>query len=310
MTFLREIQDAAASSTVSVSDLLRKCKILAARLGSDSLAEWVRKELDGYGDAELPPYRFLSHVESKGTFSGPMGSMIRNAPIPVEILGEAIAKTIRECRLPEGVTVYEDLTRSENGNFQLPWPSSVTALFARDIYDNLVCLQAWRVIPRGAMIQIIDSVRTKVLEFALEIERQNPDAGDAPVNSAPIPHSIVERAVNYNFHGSVGNVAAGSHDFEQHAAINQIQQLNFDIAEVRRELPVLREALLAAATEPDHYRDVAAIRSAEIEAEKQDKPKLLGYLSKVGSWGCDIATKIGTTVVADLLKQAIGHPPG
>ena len=39
----------------------RKCKILAARLSSAELAQWVTWELDGYPDDQpVPPYRELS----------------------------------------------------------------------------------------------------------------------------------------------------------------------------------------------------------------------------------------------------------
>jgi hypothetical protein len=41
MTLLEEIQNAAVDATSDLGTLLRKCKLLAARLGSKSLEEWV-----------------------------------------------------------------------------------------------------------------------------------------------------------------------------------------------------------------------------------------------------------------------------
>jgi hypothetical protein len=55
-----------------LAGLLRKCLMLGAETGSDSLRQWARKELNGYGDGdELPHYRKLPHPPlSADTMSG------------------------------------------------------------------------------------------------------------------------------------------------------------------------------------------------------------------------------------------------
>ena len=52
MSLLREIQDAAISSDVELSVLLRKCKVLAARLGNQDFKEWIDNELSGYKNVD------------------------------------------------------------------------------------------------------------------------------------------------------------------------------------------------------------------------------------------------------------------
>src|SRR5665213_2227657 len=60
MTLLREIQAAATDPTVDVSTLLRKAKILAARLKNPEFEAWVDNELNGYEDRKaVPLYRVL-----------------------------------------------------------------------------------------------------------------------------------------------------------------------------------------------------------------------------------------------------------
>lgn len=62
MSLLREIQNDLANPGGDVTSVLRKCKILSARLGSDDLAAWVDLELDGYPEAQpTPEYRHFSH---------------------------------------------------------------------------------------------------------------------------------------------------------------------------------------------------------------------------------------------------------
>ena len=82
MSLLREIQNDAVNSNVKISDLLRKCKILAVRLGSTEFQSWINKELNGYSsEDELPEYRIIE-VNSKGNFAGAFGASLTNIDIP------------------------------------------------------------------------------------------------------------------------------------------------------------------------------------------------------------------------------------
>jgi hypothetical protein len=56
MTLLREIAHAASDPQFDLPSLLRKCKILAARLGSPEFSAWIAWELDGYPDEESTPH--------------------------------------------------------------------------------------------------------------------------------------------------------------------------------------------------------------------------------------------------------------
>src|SRR5690348_8010178 len=83
MTLLAEIQRDAIDTSVSVSVLLRKCLLLAARLDHAPLREWVENELNGYASSDLvPPYRAKREVRVRGDFSGPMGYWWQGAEIP------------------------------------------------------------------------------------------------------------------------------------------------------------------------------------------------------------------------------------
>ncbi|MEG0179830.1 MAG: hypothetical protein RR654_09790, partial [Oscillospiraceae bacterium] len=45
---------------------------------------------------------------------------------------------------------------------------------------------------------IVDIVKTKILNFVLEIEVINPEAGEAKLNSNPIPQEKVSQIFNIN----------------------------------------------------------------------------------------------------------------
>ncbi len=85
MDLLEDIQNAAADSSSDVSTLLRKCKILAARLDKQRLEDWLIWESDGYPkDVPVPEYR-IWRLQVKGNFLGAYSSQ-SHAPVPTALL--------------------------------------------------------------------------------------------------------------------------------------------------------------------------------------------------------------------------------
>ncbi len=218
MSLLREIQNAAIDSTIGLAVLLRKCKVLAARLGNPEFKEWVERELSGYDDiGSLPDYRII-HVNSKGHFSGPFQSGLRNADIPMSCIPKELRNKLSHSYLTQPVASMEALVNSANGGtLQEPWNPDIVAYVGQKIYEGMNCIQAWKVIPVTAIVAALDAVRNRILSFVLEIEAESPDAGEAPVNSNPVPQEKVHQIFNTYITGNVQNVAAGSTDVEQKA---------------------------------------------------------------------------------------------
>jgi hypothetical protein len=88
VTLLREIQSAATESKVDISTVLRKSRILAARLQNPELEAWVSRELNGYTERSvLPPYRVVP-VEVRGHLRNGSGLHWNPAPIMTASLPE------------------------------------------------------------------------------------------------------------------------------------------------------------------------------------------------------------------------------
>jgi hypothetical protein len=221
MSLLREIQSDAINSNVNVSDLLRKCKILAYRLGNDDFKSWVDFELNGYGSTDsLPNYRTV-YVGSKGYFVGSFGRSLSNADIPTHGLPDWLQESCSKADFNNPIATLESYTfNDKNGQLTQSWSPAILAKFGSNMYSDLNCIQAWKVIPVASVIGIIDTVKTKILNFVLEIEVINPEAGEAELNSNPIPQDKVSQIFNINISGNVQNLASGN----THSAIHQ--QLN------------------------------------------------------------------------------------
>lgn len=216
MSLLREIQDTAIDSNTELAVLLRKCKVLAARLSSPEFKQWVENELSGYEDMDiLPEYRIMK-VNSKGHFSGPYQSGLRNADIPLSCIEQDFHKNLSHSYLAQPVAALESLVRdASGGTLQEPWNPDLVAYVGQNIYQGMNCMQAWKVIPVAGIVAALDAVRNRVLNFVLEIEAESPDAGEAPVNSNPVSQEKVNQIFNTYITGTVQNVATGGSNVSQ-----------------------------------------------------------------------------------------------
>ncbi|HHK8465393.1 TPA: hypothetical protein ACQYBX_004669 [Vibrio parahaemolyticus] len=226
MSLLREIQNSAIDANEPIGTLLRKCKVLAVRLGSSEFKNWVENELNGYTRKEaIPEYRIMS-VGCKGYFSGGFGSSMSNASIPSCCIPKDFREGLFTSYLAQPVSSIEALiSDSDGGVVQEPWPADVTAHFGMNIYQGMNCLQAWKIIPVNALVGILDMIRSRVLNFVLEIESEDPEAGDAPINSQPVAEEKVQQIFHTYITGNVQNVATGSSHVNQHAVNNENTQL-------------------------------------------------------------------------------------
>ena len=76
MSLLHDIQAAVLQEGADLGPILLKVRLLAAQLGSQPLADWVKHESEGYpSETPVPDYRIIQ-VTYTATFSGPFGSGI------------------------------------------------------------------------------------------------------------------------------------------------------------------------------------------------------------------------------------------
>jgi hypothetical protein len=216
MSLLREIQSAAIDSNTDLATLLRKCKVLAARLGNQEFKVWVDNELSGYKSKNvLPEYRVLD-VFSKGHFAGPFNSGMNNADIPLSCIPEEYREMMSKSYMMQPVASIEALiSKSKSGSVEEPWNPDFVAMVGRDMYTNMWCMQAWKVIPKGAIVAALSEIRNRILSFVLEIEAEDPEAGEAALNSTPVSQEKVHQIFLTTINGNVQNIATGSNDFEQ-----------------------------------------------------------------------------------------------
>jgi len=297
VSLLRDIQETAVGADSDVATLLRKCKILAARLGNAEFKQWVDKELNGYDDrASLPSYRIL-HVQSVGDFSGPFGRSLRNAPIPISCLPEEWRDSVRYSYLMQPIGAYTSLIAGGNqANAQENWLPELVARFGGDIYQDMNCLTARKIIPYNAIAALIDTIKTRVLSFCLEIEAVDPDVGETPLNTYSIPQDRIAQVFNTYISGTVQNVATGGSQFRQQAtttlgpsedlfrqllgAITSMRQEDSNAPVVARAVEAMRDSV-GTQSFGSHYQAFMSLLSDHIQVYG---PIVAPYLSALAAF--------------------------
>ena len=113
---LQDIVDKAVDSSTDIGELLRSCKMLASRLNSEVLENWLVGEMNGYSeDVELPEYRIWPQI-IKGNFVGPLGASLQGVQITPALLPEDWRERITVARAHDSVAAIEDtLSQSDAG---------------------------------------------------------------------------------------------------------------------------------------------------------------------------------------------------
>jgi len=177
VSLLQQIQESVVREGSDLGSVLLKLRLLAARLGSDTLEEWVKHESEGYPiDAEIPPYRVVS-VTYRGTFSGAFGSEIKNAQIPLYIIEKYAGESWTNHEVRESITAVDEMVKKSSAGGTLDIDASnLILLLQGKIYPDYACIDISGTISPTAFYEIQQTVRSRILELTLELEKSVPGA--------------------------------------------------------------------------------------------------------------------------------------
>ena len=298
MSLLKDIQSAAIDANADIIVLLRKCKVLAARLGNSDFKSWVEYELNGYPSKDdLPQYRILK-VQSRGNFSGPFGSGYKNVLIPPRCLPKEWRDLVTRAYLTESISAYNALLQNkpdEDKKLMSHWPADL--LPEVEVFEDTVCYAAWREIPPNSIVSFIDTVKNKILDFVLKIEEIDPKAGDGLPDSKILSEEDVKQVFNISIMGNVGNLATGSSNFSQD---QHIEVLKGDMDSLKKYL----------SSKGVTNADISSLEKALKADPPQKSPDTLGVKTAtwIGTMVAKAATgawEVGVGIATDLLNKAI-----
>jgi hypothetical protein len=298
---LNDIIDLATDNQHPIAVLLRKCIVLSHQLRNERLKFWANNELNGY-DLEdvLPSYRVFKII-AKGNFSGRGGSQIIGLHIPPAVLEEEHRRWAAEMPLIHPISVYEDLSKG-GGCIEAPWDPNLVLYYQRRLpVPGYALISAWQEIPPSAIVGMLDTIRTRVLNMTLEIKAEVGRNDDDFERITPQAAKVVDQTIVNNIFG--GNVYVSSGESTMNATTIQQQQQNIAAGDWEHLANVLRGAGISGA-ELDELS--TAIKEDRPSMGTKVKKWITDAAPKVLSGGVKIGMTVGQTLLLEYLKQYYG----
>lgn len=303
MSVLREIQVSIVEPDCELSAILLKLRLLASRLGSNPLEQWVKHEAEGYPpDVEVPNYRKLG-VSYIGTWFGPFGASISNAPIPQHLIEKFAGKKWTEYEMRQSIAVVDDVlhrNNGESGTLQID-ASNLILLLQGKVYEDYACNSVTGRISTTAIREIQYAVRNRILELTIELEKAVPAAAEVTLGKPRAAEAGAAEAVtqifNQTIHGHYTNVTSSGAGAQITLAIAQ-GDANAMIGE-----------LVRAGIPQESAKEFAGIVASE-EPESPDKPfgaRARDWLARNIGKAADGTWKVGMTVATRALEEAALH---
>lgn len=299
MGLLLELQTAVLQGSAEIAPVLLKLRLLAARLGSQPLADWVKYESEGYpSDVKVPDYRGIG-VSYTATFFGPFGSSITNAPISPYLIEKYAGKSWTHYEMRESVAAIDELlANSEKGGSLHVEASNLILLLQGKIYKGYACNAVSGTIARSALAAIRHAVLSRVLELTLEIEKSVPEASSVSLDdSGQLSNSTAGKTTQITHQIIYGNYTSVS--------ATGGSKITVQIGE--RDVKALASYLESVGISQQDAQEIANLAARE-EPESVAEPmgpKVRGWLVRnikkaaTGTW------KIGVAVATDVIKEAL-----
>jgi hypothetical protein len=282
-----------SSNDGSLTEALLKTKILLHQIGKKELTDWVNDELNGYANkGAVPPYRVVSAQVLANASNGAW--RITSHPIPLYHLKPERREDLEVSRMAESLAVLEDLaSKDDEGTITRPLPMEANGLLSKGLGNGYVIERAWCELNKFEIKNILVQVRSRLLDFLLELRDS---AGDARTDQ-----ELKEKATSFDATGLFQNaifgpnttIVVGSHNVQ--SVRNSHLQGDFEaLSDALRSVGIPRE-------------EVTRLQTAiEDDRAKSGAPSFEG---KTGKWFTNLlarAAKGGLNVGVDVVSSAAG----
>lgn len=258
MKTVQTLQLKILDSKVSVSELLRNAYYIACKLNLNDFKKWLHSEMYGYAVIDgLPDYRFIQGtLFSFNDFQGWRS---------IGIHDKKISELFNRIAIQDKISEIEYLIKhSEDTQFiQKELPPENRKWFAERAFGRVVIR-----LPEQQLAGILDTVRNKILEWALNLEQEEVPGKDMSFNEQE-----QERATtNVTYNNIVNNSVI-------HAPFQQGYNNDMRIEDLKHDLEIARELIDEVKSIANNFDDQD---KAELQADldtiesqiKSPKPKI------------------------------------
>lgn len=293
MKLIDDIIISATEANEPIGQTLRRCLVLAYKLKNESLKAWVENELNGFEvTAELPDYR-QSRGTAKGLLLGSFGQQLNNQPLASVVMKEEHRHFATTIKLYQPISAYDGADREKSA--VIFWPQDLVVMYQSKFYRDMALNRAWIEVPGSMMAALIDTVRTRILTFALKIRDEiEPDQSEE-ISIAEIAPTVIDRIINVTIYG--GNNALGN--------IHEIRSMTVNAGDVNSLREALSQLDVTASEFQQLQNDIATDKSESMVSSKSLGAKTLRWVGDVSKRVGSAGLSIGAAAAEEVAKKAI-----
>jgi len=289
---IEQLQEEALDPKVALSDLLRKAKLCAVKLGLSDAATWVDHELNGYpAGVKLPVYRQLQgSAQYRTLFHGwlplrfsdaQMNEMLSRA-----LMGHSIAEIEQLLEYDDPIATY--------------LPEQIELL--RQAIPNEFT-DAGVQLGKSALVGLLDAVRNRVSEWAVHLEM----AGVRGEGRLSFSNSDREAAAHVTYNITVGGSVTGNvGSVSGHAVVNATHIGPETVQALSQLADSIRQSAgqmgLSAEAQGQLERDAVTLKE-EVSRPTPDKTRLGKVLGSIKSIAENAAGSLAASGVLYVLAR-------
>lgn len=309
---ISQIQKEVLDVDIPLSSILLKAKVLAYKLGNAEFKNWVKSELDGYQNKDdIPRYRIIQ-VSPKGHYQGRFHKG-KNLPVPTINLPDWLQEESNTVWIPLGVSSIEQLANSDHGAYY-DWPAEWVMMWNSinaQGRNDMSLLQARSFVSPHVYTQILDTVRSRLQDFILEISDLPWEMGKEPPPEDKI-QKLVQVTIFNNPEGgsmSIFDQRGQRVDYQFNAAgdinidgIDSKDDFTSELEKLRQE--IFRAGKAGLIDEESILDGDYHVRKAILEANKPEpsKKSIIDHVGKAKALFEDITAATGLVIA--LMKAA------
>lgn len=291
MGIIKELIDELSQSKTPLTDILIRSKVLAHRLKNEKIKDWINDELNGYQSEELPNYRILPCRVMGSVNNGIINR--KNIPLPLYHLEKGIKDVLEKIHLYQSISTLEEISKNHDSEvisrvIPIELYNHISSVFS----DGFVVEYAQCEVSRIQIIQVLTSIRSKLLDFLMDIDDIVEDENSINPTEIEQAKSMFNSAV----FGDNATIIVGNHN--QQKVTNHINKGNFNELE-----KILKDNGVADA-------DIEELKTVIDTETPDDNAKTFG--SKVNEWtkkmlgkAVDGTWKVGIAVAGKLIADAL-----
>jgi hypothetical protein len=242
-SLIEQLQSGAIDGSAPISDLLRRAKLAAVKLGAAEFDTWIEREMNGYHrDDPVPDYR---EVAGPVRFFNPYRGW---CPI--------LGMEDRKRRVRQPIAEVFELANTASGYLTIGVPEQVRKGVSQQIGFDVDVQQH---ISASSMNAIVEAVRNAILDWTLRLER-------AGIHGKGLSFTREETKaaqamfVTNNYHGPIASISQGG-------TIHQISQQN---GSTLQEMALAIQGLLDVVKQVGHLPTEAKMAADDLKKAQSD----------------------------------------